>query len=93
MSRFCPSAWHPVVHDWKEPGGWQTAISQLERDNRARLIDRPPALTFAQVAAAVLLPGIAALVRFTARHGTAAPRALWSALRAAVTTYRESINA
>ncbi|WP_310474123.1 hypothetical protein [Sandarakinorhabdus sp.] len=94
MSRLCPRHLGPVVTDatWREPGrefsGWRWGRNQWERDSIAALIDRPPPTTFTDVARDVLRPA----ARFTARHSTAAARALWAGLRAFAATYRESLR-
>ncbi len=65
--------------------GW---VNDHQRDSLARLIDRPPPSTMADVLSLTLTP----TARFIARHAAASARAIWAALRAGFTTYRESIN-
>ena len=79
MSRLCPRAWQPAINDW-------------ERDNRAALVDRPPATTFADALALTVGP-TARAARTAARHLRAAIRAAVAAAVAGWRTYRESINA
>lgn len=87
MNGSCRCAGRLPVLDWKARGGWRPASNQQERDSRAALVDHPPPTTFTDVARAVLWPATGAITR----HAVAAARAIWVGLRAAITTYRQSL--
>jgi hypothetical protein len=67
-----------------DPVHWQMGLALVSPPE-----PRPVGPAMRDVLALAVMP----TARFIARHTCAAARALWAALRAAFTTYRESINA